>query len=49
MPLSAVKEFGEVRGRDLIKSIAMDGMEEIYCPPDNTFKKGQGGLRLRSK
>ena len=37
--LSAVEEFGEVRGRDLIKSIAMDGMEETYCKPDNTFIK----------
>ena len=39
MTLSAVEEFGEVRGRDLIKSIAMDGMEETYCKPDNTFIK----------
>ena len=41
--------LGEVGGRGLLKSTTttMDGMDETYFKPDNTFK-GVEGPRLRS-
>ena len=37
----AVEGLGGVGGRGLLKSTTtMDGMEETYFKPDNTFTKG---------